>query len=176
MDEPLGGAPISPLLPSPMDPDARSGITQRFGWVIGGVIMSISLALLAFASLSDATQAPAAAIPSAPAADTVTVQAARQWLDLVDKGNWTESWDKTGQSFKSLNTSNKWAEVSEKVRTPLGALRSRELLAEDYVPAPPYGYQMVRFKTSFANKPAAVETLSLVRENQSWKVVGYIID
>ncbi len=138
--------------------------------------MSISLALLAYASLSDATQAPAVANPSAPAADTVTVQAARQWLDLVDQGNWNESWNNTGQSFKSLNTSDKWAEVSQKVRTPLGALRSRELLAEDYVPAPPYGYQMVRFKTSFTNKPAAVETLSLVRENQSWKVVGYIID
>ncbi len=86
------------------------------------------------------------------------------------------SWNATGQAFKSLNTAEKWAEVSKVVRTPLGAVVSRRLVREEYVPAPPYGYQLVKFRTSYANKAKATETLSLVWENDSWRVVGCIID
>jgi hypothetical protein len=35
---------------------------------------------------------------------------------------------------------------------------------------------MVKFRTSFENKPDATETLALVREDASWKVVGYWIE
>jgi DNA-binding CsgD family transcriptional regulator len=176
-DEPLGDVSPTQSMPSPISPDAASRNSRPFAWVIGGLVMSISFALLAYISLADNPQAPAVALPSpVQAAESASVQAARQWLALVDKSDWNESWNSTGQAFKSLNTNDRWAEVSNKVRTPLGTVRSRELSTEDYVPAPPYGYQMVRFKTSFANKPAAVESLSLVRENDSWKVVGYIIE
>ena len=42
-------------------------------------------------------------------------QAARQWLSLVDQYKWKESWNATGQSFKSLNTADKWASVAGEV-------------------------------------------------------------
>jgi len=140
--------------------------------------MSISLALFAFASLSGTAGAPAAPKPAseAPASETAAVQAARQWLALTDKSDWNGSWNATGQAFKSLNTSDRWAEVSRSVRTPLGALVSRELIGEEYVPAPPYGYQVVKFRTSYANKAGAIETLSLVREGEEWRVVGVTIE
>nr|WP_243457340.1 DUF4019 domain-containing protein [Parasphingorhabdus cellanae] len=35
---------------------------------------------------------------------------------------------------------------------------------------------MVKFRTSFENKPNATETLTLIREDASWKVVGYGIE
>jgi hypothetical protein len=66
--------------------------------------------------------------------------------------------------------------VSRSVRTPLGALVSRSLISEEYVPAPPYGYQVVKFRTSYANKAGAIETLSLVREGGEWRVVGCTIE
>lgn len=44
------------------------------------------------------------------------------------------------------------------------------------MPAPPDGFQAVRFKTDFAAKPNATETLSLIREGGQWKVAGYVID
>ena len=141
--------------------------------------MSISLALLALASLSGTAGAPAAPKPEAPAvpaAETATVQAAHQWLALVDKGDWNGSWNATGQAFKSLNTSERWADVSRSVRTPLGAVVSRALIGEENVPAPPYGYQVVKFRTSYANKAGAIETLSLVREGGEWRVVGCTIE
>lgn len=141
--------------------------------------MSISLALFALASLSGTAGAPAAPKPAAPAAlaaETAPVQAARQWLALTDKSDWNGSWNATGQAFKSLNTSERWAEVSEAVRTPLGAVVSRKLISEENVPAPPYGYQVVKFRTSYANKAGAIETLSLVREGDEWRVVGCTIE
>lgn len=155
-------------------PAGTRRISRRTGWIAGGIVMSISLALFAFASLSGTAGAPAAPKPAseAPASETAAVQVARQWFALTDKSDWNA----TGQAFKSLNTSDRWAEVSRSVRTPLGALVSREFIGEEYVPAPPYGYQVVKFRTSYANKAGAIETLSLVREGEEWRVVGITIE
>ena len=138
--------------------------------------MSFSLAFLALSSLSGTGQVPAAPQSAVPAAETVAVRSARSWLGLVDAGDWNRSWNATGQSFKSLNTSDTWAEVSQSVRTPLGAVVSRTLVSEENVPAPPYGYQVVKFRTSYARKADAIETLSLALENEEWRVVGYTIE
>ena len=99
-------------------------------------------------------------------------KAARAWLAQIDRGDWTGSWNATGQPFKALNSVETWTRISQQVRVPLGALKSRELIGEENVPAPPYGYQMVKFRTDYANKAGAIETLSLVREGGQWRVVG----
>lgn len=141
--------------------------------------MSFSLALLALSSLSETADAPAApqsAVLSAPAAETAAVSAALQWLVLVDAGDWNGSWNATSQAFKSLNTSQTWAKVSRSVRAPLGAVVSRTLISEENVPAPPYGYQVIKFRTSYANKADAIETLSIAREGGSWRVAGCMIE
>ncbi len=178
-DRGLGDAAAVTDMEDPRLPVGTRRMSRRFGWIAGGIFMSISLALFALASLPGTVGAPAAPKPvasAAPAAETAAVQAARQWLALVDKGDWNGSWNATGQAFKSLNTSERWAEVSEAVRTPLGAVVSRELIGEENVPAPPYGYQLVKFRTSYANKAGAIETLSLVREGGEWRVVGCTIE
>ena len=157
--------------------------SRRVGWIAGGIFMSINLALFALASLpgtAPTPESPPATLPtmtlSAPASETAAVQAARQWLALVDKGDWSGSWNATGAAFKSLNSVERWTEVSQSVRPPLGAVISRELVSEQEVPAPPYGYQMVKFRTDYANKAGAIETLSLVREGGSWRVVGVTVE
>lgn len=176
--KPLGGA-ATISMDEFQEPVEAPRMLRPLGWIVGGIFMSFSLALLALSSLSGTAAAPAApqsAVPSTPAADSAAVQSARQWLGLVDAGDWDRSWNATGQSFKSLNTSDTWADVSQSVRTPLGAVVSRRLVGEENIPAPPYGYQVVKFKTSYANKADAIETLSLTRENESWRVVGYTIE
>jgi DNA-binding CsgD family transcriptional regulator len=182
-DRVLGDEAAAADMEGPPTPVGTRRMLRRFGWIAGGIFMSISLALFALASSSGTAPTPAsppATLPtatlSAPAAETAAVQAACQWLALVDRGDWNSSWNATGQAFKSLNTSERWAEVSEAVRTPLGAVVSRELISEENVPAPPYGYQLVKFRTSYANKAGAVETLSLVREGGEWRVVGCTIE
>ena len=66
--------------------------------------------------------------------------------------------------------------MARQVQGPMGAVKSRVLLSEETVPAPPYGYQMVKFRTDYANKAGAIETLSLVREGGSWRVVGVTVE
>lgn len=154
--------------------DARR-MVRPSGWVAGAIIMSFSLALLAFAAMSGDADTP----PKPPAtaqAESAAVAAARDWLALVEKGDWNGSWAATGASFKALNTVETWTRVAQQVQLPLGAVKSRVLVTEESVPAPPYGYQMVKFRTDYANKVGAIETLSLVREGGQWRVVGVTIE
>ncbi len=177
--KPLGDDATTRSGKNAQTPAEATSMVRRFGWIFGGIFMSLSLAMLALSSLSGTAQAPStpqSATPSTLTAETPVVLLARKWLALVDAGDWNGSWNETGQAFKALNTSDRWADVSRSARAPLGAVVSRKVMSEENVPAPPYGYQVVKFRTSYANKVDAVETLSLVRENNSWRVVGYTIE
>lgn len=177
--ESFGDAGAAPAVTDVSSPAPAHRMVRRAGLVVGGILMSISLALFAVSSLSGPAVTPAISLSSASSAsvaETAPVHTAREWLALVDAGDWNASWNATGQAFKSLNTSDQWAAVSQSVRAPLGAVVSRKLVREDHVPAPPYGYQIVTFKTSYANKADATETLSLALEGDSWRVVGCTIE
>lgn len=153
----------------------RAGIKSRTGWVTGGIAMSLALALYALAALSGGAQPTPASPPAASAAEVAAVASARQFLELLDARDWQGSWNATGRAFRAANTVEKWTEASNRVRQPLGAMLSRELLTVDYAPAPPHGYWIIKFRTSYANKADAIETLSLAWEDGSWKVAGITI-
>lgn len=156
-------------------PQDGRGRRLRFVRALTGVAtMLIALTALAIAlSPQPATDAPR---ETADVAMTAEVEgAARRWLALLDRGDWNGSYAATAASFRQLNTPEVWAAVSERARTPLGATISRTLLSQEDVPAPPHGYQVVKYRTSFANKSDAVEIVSLDRENGVWRVVGIYI-
>jgi hypothetical protein len=94
----------------------------------------------------------------------------------LDQGRWDESYQLTATSFRKSNTAKVWAEASAQVRPPLGAAIARTLASQEFLPAPPHGYEVVKFRTRFANKAEAVETVTLDRENGVWRVVGVTID
>lgn len=176
----LGDMALGDALPAlearqPLHQTERPGQSRRPRWLVGGIVMSFAPIIYALASLSGSAQ-PVAPNTAPAAAETATVAAARQWLTLLDAGDWKGSYDATGKPFRDLNTSVVWADTSEHVRAPLGAVISRALIAVDHAPAPPHGYWIVKFRTSFANKANAVETLSLSWEDNRWKVVGCMID
>lgn len=174
-DKALGEAAADPGMEEMTAPAGTHRMSRRAGWIAGGLFMSFSLALLAFASMSGSGDPPAAA-PSTVPVESAAATVARTWLALVEKGEWNASWEATGQSFKVLNTVDTWRRVAQQVQGPLGAVKSRTLVSEEYVPAPPYGYQMVKFRTDYANKAGAIETLSLVREGGEWRVVGVAVE
>lgn len=183
-DKALGEAGPGAPMPSPTPSDGHRRIPRRTATLFGGVfIMSLILAALALSLAAPSKQPPAAAPAPAtksaasPSADSREgVAAARQWLALVDAGRWTDSWRETGSSFRQLNTVDVWTQVSQDVRVPLGAASNRVLTGTEDVPAPPAGYLMVRFRTDFATKSGATETLTLEREAGVWRVTGYIIE
>ena len=180
-DKPLGDAWDAPGGQPSGQPDAASSAKHHAVWAIGGLAMiSLAVALLALSTSPQSAPdraAPSAAAAAAPlAAQSAATQAARQWLELVDAGKWQESWAATAQSFQTMNTVEAWQSASESARVPLGRALSRSLAGEESIPAPPRGLQLVRFRTDFATKADATETLSLVREDGSWRVVGYYIE
>lgn len=160
------------------DPLARTtGQGGRSGWIIGGIAMSLSLALAALSSLGSSAQ-PVVEIANhgTAAAETEVVEAARQWLALVDARDWKGAWSAAASGIRSANSVTQFSQVVEQVHGKLGAARLRELAVVEEVPAPPHGYWLVKFRASYANKPQGMETLSLARENGAWKVSGITVD
>ncbi|MFM5955027.1 MAG: DUF4019 domain-containing protein [Novosphingobium sp.] len=163
--------------------DHRAGpdlLTGRPALMIGGLVMSIAAVLLTFSALSGGNQTAALAQtsvqPTEASTQAAVVEAARQWLALVDARDWQGSWNATGSSFRSHNTLQNWTNAAEQVHGRFGAARSRELLAVEEVPSAPSGAWMVKFKASYADKPQGTETLLLVREDGAWKVAGIYAD
>ncbi|MBS0475291.1 MAG: DUF4019 domain-containing protein [Proteobacteria bacterium] len=173
-DKPLGAASPPATMESLPDQSERSGHWRRVGWVTGGAIMSLALAFAAFTSLTGGAQT--AVTPPPSAAETAAVDAGRQWLALLDAGDWNASYAATGSAFRALNSAATWATVSARVRTPLGAMLSRQVATVDFAPAPPQGYWIVKFQTRYANRASAIETLSLAWEDGRWKVTGVTLD
>jgi DNA-binding CsgD family transcriptional regulator len=153
------------------------GVGRARPWIIIGVFaMTLALALFALTALPQAasTPPPPAASVTAPSAEVV--DAARHFLALLDQSNWDESYRATGTSFRAMNSLQIWAETSESARRPLGAMISRTFISQEDLPAPPHGYEVVKFRTRFANNHAeTVETVTLDREDGSWRVVGVMI-
>jgi DNA-binding CsgD family transcriptional regulator len=139
---------------------------------IGVLAMTLALALAALLGLPQA--APPASRTEA-VAETEVVGTARRWLALLDEGRWNDSYRETGSAFRRLNTPAVWARASERVRAPLGAMRSRVLIGQENLPAPPDGYEVVKFRTGFAARAEAVETVTLEQEGGHWRVVGITV-
>jgi hypothetical protein len=153
------------------------GRAYRSPWIIGVFLMTLALGLLALVALPQvATTPPPTPITSRATPNSEVVDSARQWLALLDQARWDESYKATGTSFRDLNTAQVWEAISEKVRMPLGAVISRTLVSQENLPAPPSGYEVVKFRTHFANKAEAMETVTLDREDGSWRVVGVYIE
>jgi DNA-binding CsgD family transcriptional regulator len=186
-DKPLGDAAGAAAAAQADLPDSGKvrapRVASPVAWLIAGVaIMSVIFGILALAAApQSAPQSAGAAAPSeasaaGPVAETEAMRAARDWLALHDEGRWRESWSATAESFRTLNSVERWTEVAQQVRPPLGAVISRTAIGAERVPAPPAGVHVVKFRTRFANKADAVETVSLAREDGAWKVVGIYID
>lgn len=158
--------------PRTADRGATQPASRRLPILAGVAIMSLTAALLAALALPGTTPPSAPTVQTDPAIARTVETAARDWLALLDRSDWTASYAATAASFRELNTLEQWTAASEKVRKPLGAVRSRVLLAQESVPAPPNGVEMVRFRTSYANRADVVETVSLAKEGGAWRVVG----
>jgi hypothetical protein len=142
-------------------------------WIIPGVLLMTLL--LAFLALTPMAQLDTPA-PTAEAAHSETAETSRQWLALVDQDKWDASYQATGKSFRKLNTPQVWAKTSQQMRQSLGKMISRTFVSEENLPAPPYGYQVIKFRTNYANKPDALEKISLNQEDGRWRVVGVTVE
>jgi hypothetical protein len=112
--------------------------------------------------------------------NSVAIEPAQVWLREIDAGHSAQSWTNAAAVFQQAITSEKWVEAVQQVRKPLGPLVSRELKSAQELtslPGAPDGrYIVMQFETSFANKNAAVETVTFVLEKDGqWRAAGYYI-
>ena len=118
--------------------------------------------------------------PEATAQKSAAQKSAEQWLALVDAGSFAESWKTAAGFFQAAVPQDQWGHTIAAVRGPLGDLVSRKLKSAHYtksLPGAPDGqYVVLQFDTSFANKKAAVETVTpMLDADGTWKVSGYYI-
>ncbi len=115
-----------------------------------------------------------------PEAEKAAIQAAKQWLALVDNGQYAKSWEDAAQYFKGVVANEQWQQSIQGVRGPLGRTISRELKSQEYktsLPGAPDGqYVVIQFATSFQNKESAIETITpMLDPDGKWRVSGYYI-
>ena len=106
--------------------------------------------------------------------------AAEIWLGRVDAGDYAGSWREASAYLQGAITEQAWVASLHGVRTPLGKRLSRQLKQAQHttsVPGAPDGdYVVTQFDTRFANKHAAVETVTFMQEKKGeWKAAGYYI-
>lgn len=184
----LGDKTLGDASAAPSDALVTASATRRWAWfglgpglalsAIGVLAMSLILAAL-FVPASPLSVMPATLASSAVATteptEAAAASAAEAFLVAWDENRWAECYVATGAQFRSVNTLERWAEVSEKVRSPLGKLLTRDLVTNEFVPAPPEGYQLIKFASTYASGANQVESLSLAWEDGAWKVVGIVI-
>lgn len=123
---------------------------------------------------------PTLQLESHPEAQKVALQAADAWLQLVDSGQYTKSWEEAAAFFRNAVPQDNWQRSTEVFRKPLGKLVSREVKSTHYTtsaPGAPDGeYVIIQYNTSFANKKSAVETVTpMLDKDSKWRVSGYFI-
>lgn len=181
-DKALGDAPAASAGQDTSQPAQGDGKRRRTGWILGGLVMTISLALLALSALSGTSQptalplTAASAASATPASEQAAIDAAQRFLALTDRDDWAASWQETHQSFKLLNTAEWWSEVSKGLRGKVGTPRSRALITANFAPAPPNGYWTLQFKADYSKKGSTVETVSLAWENGRWRVASIMVE
>jgi hypothetical protein len=108
---------------------------------------------------------------SNPDAEEAALDAARDWLALVDDERYAESWTQAAAHFQNAVPQDDWVQKSRGVRQPLGAVVDRSVRSARYatsLPGAPDGeYVVMQFDTQFENKEEAVETVTFVKEGAS---------
>jgi hypothetical protein len=138
--------------------------------------MTHPFAVVAFASLvSLATVSEADHDPTAEA-----TAVAREWLSVVDAGQYGQSWDEAAGLFKQHISKSQWERAVGDVRKQTGALKTRELKSAQpahQLPGVPDGdYVVIVYRSSFAAAPVATETVSPMRDADGhWRVAGYFV-
>ncbi len=105
---------------------------------------------------------------------------AESWLAIVDKGDYTASYDEAASIFRLAITKEDWLQKVRAARDPLGKVISRKLKGRQYktsLPGAPDGdYVVIQYDTSFENKRSAVETITpTLDKDAQWRVSGYFI-
>ena len=89
------------------------------------------------------------------------------------------SWKQAATLFRKAVSVSDWVKAVRAAREPMGNLVDRTLLTATWsttLPGAPDGeYVVLQFRTVFANKAQAVETVTPMLDEGRWRVSGYYV-
>lgn len=104
-----------------------------------------------------------------------------RWLQLVDAGQYDESWKDSASLFQNKVTTADWKKAVTTARAPLGKLLNRKFKSKTFVselPNVPKGkYLVIQYEANFEKKKQVIETVTpMLDKDGSWKVSGYFVN
>jgi len=109
-----------------------------------------------------------------------SVQAAAQFLFLIDTEEYAKSWEITSESLKDILSKKNWNEQITKIRSFLGPIVDRIQHDISYTAnstdVPDGEYVVMTFISQFELRERVIETITLMlNSDEQWKVVGYFL-
>ncbi|MDA3902676.1 MAG: DUF4019 domain-containing protein [Desulfuromusa sp.] len=108
--------------------------------------------------------------------------AATHFFELVDSGQYEQSWEACSAYLKGDVAQQEWVERLSAVRTVAGKLLERNQTDYTYTrdagaSIPDGEYMVYHFDSKFQNKDHLTETVTIMLEqDKNWRVAGYFID
>src|SRR3954471_9962696 len=106
--------------------------------------------------------------------------AAQEWLELIDRGDSLESYERAASLFKAAVSPEQWQSSLNAAQAPLGKPLNRSLKSSTYaeeLPGAPDGkYYVIEYETAFEKKRNGTETLvPMLDADGVWRVSGYFV-
>ena len=113
--------------------------------------------------------------------DDTGIARAAHWLGMVDGLAHQDAWATADPLFKEAVMPEQWQRILSGLRAAWGPVKSRTLFHNTFIqslPGMPAGdYLILRFLSTFENKPDAMETLTLIhREQDGWQIAGFFVN
>ena len=105
---------------------------------------------------------------------------AEKFLEMLDQGQYAESWQSSAQLMQGKIEQNVWVEQLTKARTLSGDVVSRERKGASYSTeaqdSPDGEYIMLTYESSFQKASEVTEYVTLALEEGRWKIAGYFME
>ncbi|MEN8144136.1 MAG: DUF4019 domain-containing protein [Gemmatimonadota bacterium] len=106
-------------------------------------------------------------------------EATMAWLELLDAGEYEETWNQAAAAFQEAVTVGDWLASVVQTRTDFEPFGERTELGSRYMTdipnAPPGEYVVFQFRTAVAGNRTVVESVTPMKDEGGWKVSGYFV-
>jgi len=143
------------------------------------VLASGIVAALALAALVTGAPARADEETERNAAVAAAQNEATHWLEELDAGRSSESWNEVASVMRTGRSEQDWVRDVMTPRETLGKLVTREMKSAEFstsVRGAPQGkYVTVAYLTKFARSTLVGETVLMMLESDHWRVAAYSV-
>lgn len=141
--------------------------------VLGGMM---PLALSAQETISSATRTGLVDMPAVRGAEQAR-QVAETWVELVDRGRYSASYDAAGDKLQGEVSKKRWFRLLHGARNPLGTVNRRQIQRVEMEGSPDDPRLFFHYHTNFDRLSDIHEIIEVERDRENvWRVASYTLD